>query len=155
MPSNNTKHSSIGRRFFFRRKNRAKASVTPPPAKGQGVRSSLVDAAVVVMVIVVLAAAVPFGVTVAGEKLQAAPLGRPEQARPTAELNPPLGVMVKVSVALWPGVTVRPAALAAIVKLGAALTVSVMGAETEAAKFVSPEYCAVMVCFPTSKLLVE
>jgi hypothetical protein len=53
--------------------------------------ASFADATVVVMVRVAMAGPVPLGVTVLGEKLQFAPEGRPEQAKLTAWLNPPVG----------------------------------------------------------------
>lgn len=84
MPSNSVRHRSAGSRFFLRKKSKPSARTVPPPANGHGLLFLLVDAAVVVMVIVVLLAAVPFGVTVTGEKLHAASLGRPEQAKLTA-----------------------------------------------------------------------
>jgi hypothetical protein len=43
-------------------------------------------------------AAPPLGVTEEGEKLQVAPVGRPEHARVTALLKPPAGVTVSVVV---------------------------------------------------------
>ena len=75
--------SKFGRRFPPRTKNTPKAKAIPPPANGQGSRFRLL-AAVVVIVSVVLLAAVPLGVTDAGEKLHAAPLGRPEHANAVA-----------------------------------------------------------------------
>ena len=42
----------------------------------------------------------PAGVTVAGESAHAAPVGSPEQANATGPPNPPLGVIVKVVLAL-------------------------------------------------------
>jgi hypothetical protein len=51
--------------------------------------------AVVVMVSVEVAAA-PLTVTDAGEKPQAAPVGKPEQVNDTAPVNPLLGVSVRV-----------------------------------------------------------
>jgi hypothetical protein len=48
----------------------------------------------------VVVAAVPAGVTVAGEKLQDAPEGRPEQLNVTAELKPLAGVIDIAVVAL-------------------------------------------------------
>ena len=83
MPSNSSiRPSKFGRRFLSLTKNTPQAKAIPP-ANGQGLRSLLL-AAVVVIVIVLLLAAVPLGVTDAGEKLHAAPLGRPEHANEVA-----------------------------------------------------------------------
>ena len=83
MPSNSSiRPNKFGRRFLSLTKNTPKAKAIPPPANGQGLRFRLL-AAVVVIVIVLLLAAVPLGVTDAGEKLHAAPLGRPEHANET------------------------------------------------------------------------
>ena len=70
----------------------------------------------------VLAAAVPFGVTVAGEKLHEASLGRPEHAKLTAALKPLTGVTDRPIVPLCPGVMLRLAPLAAKVKDGVRTT---------------------------------
>ena len=66
---------------------------------------------------VVVEAAVPDGVTVAGEKLHEAPEGNPEQANETAELKPPTGATETVVVALLPADTVCDAGDAATPKL--------------------------------------
>jgi hypothetical protein len=79
-PSNNSiRPSKFGRRFRSLTKNTPKAKAIPPPANGHGLTFRLLAAAVVI-VIVLLLAAEPLGVTDAGEKLHAAPLGRPEHA---------------------------------------------------------------------------
>jgi hypothetical protein len=67
----------------------------------------------------VVEAAAPGGVTVAGEKLHEAPVGRPEQAKVTAELKPYSGVTEIVAVPLCPAVTVNDAGEAATEKSGA------------------------------------
>jgi hypothetical protein len=54
-------------------------------------------------------AALPEGVIVAGSKEQLAPLGRPEQAKLTAELKPYWGVTVRVTVPELPDWTVSEA----------------------------------------------
>ena len=61
---------------------------------------------------------VPGGVTVEGEKLHDAPVGRPEQANETAESNPFEGVTETVVVPLLPAFTVREAGEAAMEKPG-------------------------------------
>lgn len=81
------------------KKSKTNPKAIPPPPSGRAILFSLVVPAVV-MVIVVVAACVPFGVTVAGEKLHAAPEGSPEQLNVTAELNPFAGVTVNPTVAL-------------------------------------------------------
>lgn len=155
IPSISARQKNCGAHFLLRKKSRPIARTVPPPVNGQGLLFLLVDAAVVVMVIVVLATAVPFGVTVAGAKLQAASLGRPEQAKLTGALKPLSGVTDRPTVPLLPGMTERLDNWAASVKVGAAFTVSVTAEETEDAKFVSPEYCAVIECVPTLNMLVE
>jgi hypothetical protein len=70
------------------------------------------------MVSVVVAAAVPLGVTEAGEKLQDASAGRPEQVKVTVALKPLIGVTERVAVPLCPGPTLRLVGLEARVKLG-------------------------------------
>lgn len=143
-PINSTRHKDIGSRFFLPKKNKAKARVIPPPAKGQvGMRFSLV-AAVVAIVIVVVAAVVPLGVTVEGEKLHVAPDGSPEQAKFTAESKPFVGVTDKPTVALCPGITETLVEAAASVNDGTVFTVSIMAEEADAANVVSPGYCAVI-----------
>lgn len=59
----------------------------------------------VVVIVIVVEAADPLGVTEAGEKLQVASDGRPEQAKVTAALNPLVGVTLSVTVALAPAAT--------------------------------------------------
>jgi hypothetical protein len=71
-------------RFFQPINNNPQAAMIPPPANGQGRLFRLLVAAVVVIVIVVVLAAVPFGVTLVGEKLQVASDGRPEQVKEVA-----------------------------------------------------------------------
>ena len=62
----------------------------------------------------------PVDVTVAGEKLHVAPLGRPEQVNVTAAVgvNPFCGVNVTVSVPLLPAITVSDTAVTPSVKSG-------------------------------------
>lgn len=69
----------------------------------------------VLTVSVVLAASLE-GVTLAGEKLQLAPAGSPEQLKVTDCAKPPLGVTVKLIVALWPAATVKVPLVACSVK---------------------------------------
>ena len=72
----------------------------------------------VVTVNVVDPGVMPPNSTLAGENVQVAPAGRPEQMKVTAELNPLAGVTVTVVVALCPAVTVSDVGEAATVKLG-------------------------------------
>lgn len=67
----------------------------------------------------VVEAVEPEGVTVAGEKLQDAPEGSPEQLNETAELNPFAGVIDTVAVAFCPPVTLWNAGVAATEKSAA------------------------------------
>lgn len=62
------------------------------------------------------AAAPPFKVTDAGEKLQAAPLGKPEHVKLTVPLKPPLAVSVSVVATDAPGTADPDAGLAAMPK---------------------------------------
>jgi hypothetical protein len=113
-------------------------------------------AAVVVMVKVVVTALAP-GVTVAGAKVQVASEGRPLQAKVTGCAKPPAGVTETVVVPVAPAVMDRVAGLALIENEGgtAACTVTVTGVEVEAAKLLSPPYCAVMLWAPVANALVE
>jgi hypothetical protein len=61
-------------------------------------------------------AALPLRATDAGEKLHAAPLGKPEHAKVTVPLKPPLGVSVSVVSVEPPGAADPDAGLAAIPK---------------------------------------
>lgn len=104
------------RRFLYRNGNKRNPAANVPPAQPDILSDACLLCAlgaVAVIVNVVLTAAVPFGVTVAGEKLQVASLGRPEQAKLTAALNPLIGVTDRPIVPLWPGAILRLAALAA------------------------------------------
>jgi hypothetical protein len=93
---------------------------------------------------------------VAGAKVQVASEGRPLQAKVTGCAKPPAGVTESVVVPLCPGVMERLAGLAPSLNEGgtAACTVTVTAAEVEAAKLLSPPYCAVMLCAPLAKVLV-
>jgi hypothetical protein len=90
-------------------------------------------------VIVAVAAVVPFGVSEAGLILQVAFWGAPEQARLTAWLNPPAGVIVIVVVTLLPLLTVPVAGDIPRLKLaGTAVIVTDTAEEVEAAKPPAP-----------------
>jgi hypothetical protein len=77
----------------------------------------------VVSVIVVEAGDPPDGVTLAGEKEQAARLGSVPQEKLTVPAYPPTGLTVNVKVAVWPGVMVPDVGVAEMVKSGAAITI--------------------------------
>ena len=131
---------------------------TLPSAKSPVIpeRSTDACAAVVAMVKVVVTALAP-GVTVAGANVQVASEGRPLQVKVTGCAKPPAGVTESVVVPLWPAVMERLAGLAPRVKEGGtgACTVTVTAVEVEAAKLLSPPYCAVMLCAPVDKALLE
>ena len=133
------------------------ATVAAPPDFVPG-RHGIVSApeAVVVAIVSVVVPAAPFGVTVVGLNVQVPPVGKPVQAKLTAELNPFVGVTVIVVIVDAPAVTVALAGLAPIVNDGvAALTVTVTAAEVDPAKFVSPAYTAVTASDPTGSAVVE
>lgn len=66
----------------------------------------------------VVLAALPEGVTVAGEKLQEAPEDRPEHVKETGESKPFAGVIESVVVAVCPAVTVSDGDATATAKSG-------------------------------------
>lgn len=110
---------SIGKRRRFFQPNQQKATAkTEPGNSALGLRWRDAVEEVVVKVSVVDEAAVPVGVTVAGEKLHDAPVGNPKQLNETAELNPLTSVTEMVSVPLCPAVTVIDAGEVATVKFG-------------------------------------
>jgi len=82
-------------------------------------------------------AALPFGVTVDGEKLQVLAAGNPEQAKLTCWLNPYCGITVMVVVPVCPGLIVTVVGLKLTVKLGG-FTVCIRAVDVDPAKFVSP-----------------
>ncbi len=67
--------------------------------------TGVVERAVVVTVNVAVTASVPFGVTEAGEIVQVAALGAPEQVSATLCLNPPAGVILSFVLTEPPAVT--------------------------------------------------
>jgi hypothetical protein len=87
-----------------------KASTLAPPA---GHIIAVVCATEIVTVVVAVAAV---GVMVAGVKAHEAPVGNPEQLKPTVPLNPPSAVSVMVSGALSPGAMVSVAVFADTLK---------------------------------------
>ena len=110
-----TRRSCTLRRFLQPSRHRANVNVAP----GRNGRESRFVADVpVVTVSVVFAAVVPDGVTVAGEKLHAAPAGKPLHANVIAELKPFCGVTDTATVPLCPAVTVTAAGETPTVKDG-------------------------------------
>ncbi len=91
----------------------------PRSRKGLDLCNSALAGAVVVIVSWEVTGA-PFGVTVAGEKLQLTSEGSPEQAKVTAWLKPPIGVSVSVAVPDCPCLMVKDVALTLREKSGAA-----------------------------------
>ena len=94
------------RRFLKPMKQSAIASVAPPGNSGlEFWRRALTDDGAET-VSVEVAAVVPDGVTVAGEKLQDAPEGNPEQLKVVAEAKPFCGATEIMAVPLCPGAMV-------------------------------------------------
>ena len=81
----------------------------------------MADGAVTVSVEV--AGAAPTGVTVAGEKLQVAPVGRPEQLKVVAEAKPFAGATERVAVPVCPGAMVSDAGETVMVKVGVGMLI--------------------------------
>jgi hypothetical protein len=92
------------------------------------------------MTLTVLVTGPPLGVTLAGEKVQVAPWGNPEQLRPMAALNPLAGVNVTVRVDACPAVRFRVALLTVMAYVGvdAPATVTVTAVEVEGPLLASP-----------------
>ena len=112
-------HRDSQRRRFFHQSPPSESTRTDGGNSGAGPvgRAAVAEGAVIVTVV----ETGPLeGVTVAGEKLQDAPVGKPEQLKDTAALNPLRGVTEIVTEALCPGATVRDVADGAIVKPEAA-----------------------------------
>ncbi len=132
---NTASHREAVRRRDGSPNSSRQARLVAPPESHHRVRGVIagranpaVVAPVVVTVKVLVTAAVPVGVTLAGEKLQLTPVGRPEpHENVTAWLNPPAGVTVKTAVPEPPCATVIEAGAAVTVKLGGigAVTVTV------------------------------
>ena len=112
------------RRKFQRRNNaainRRQVSVVGESGEGSGGKKKAdeVERAVVVMVTVALAFVEPSSVADAGEMVQVAAAGAPEQVQVTVLLKPPLGERETVKLAVSPAVTVLVAGLAAATKSG-------------------------------------
>ena len=100
--------------------------------------------AVVLMVRVVEAGA-PFGVTVAGEKVQLEAAGNPLQEKLTAELMPFTGLTEMVNMADWPALMVAFVGDAETVKSPPALPTTMVTLAVLGARTASPGYSAVIV----------
>jgi hypothetical protein len=111
--------SSNSKRRRFLKPKQHKATANAATGNSGRVLALTAASALVVVTVTVVEAAAPEGVTVAGEKLHEDPVGKPEQAKETAELNPFSGVIETVAVALCPPVTVCDAGVAAAEKSGA------------------------------------
>ena len=93
-------HKAISRdrnvRFLFRTHKQAASAMKP---EGNHILPPAVLATDPEVLIVTNAVtALPLGVTLEGPNKHDAPAGRPEQVKVTADLNPPCGVMVSVTV---------------------------------------------------------
>lgn len=111
--------NSNRRRFLHPRQQIASARVVSGSSELDLWRSAAVVAAVVR---VTVAEAAPGGVTLAGEKLQEAPAGNPdEQLKVTAEANPPCVANETVAVPVPPAATTIDAGATATVKSGGIL----------------------------------
>jgi hypothetical protein len=111
--------NSNRRRFLHPRQQIASARVVPGSSEFDLWRSAAVVAAVVRVTVAEVA---PGGVTLAGEKLQEAPAGKPdEQLKVTAEANAPCVANEIVAVPLAPAATDIDAGATATVKSGGIL----------------------------------
>ena len=149
----------------LRRCRRARIKPRPPKRKmhsigvrpfgrgfGRSFRSEA-DATLVAIVSVVVAVALPLGVTVAGLKEQVASAGSPEHAKLMTDAKPKPGVAVMVVLPLPPPAIETEAGLRDRLKLGVPTT-TLTAADVEAAKTVSPPYCAVMLSVPAGSAVV-
>jgi len=158
MPSN----KSNGNPFLFL--NPTKQSTPANAASGRSGRRfscELADVAAVVTVRVVVAAAGPDGVSVAGEKLHAAPAGTPEHANETAEANELCGEIEIVAVPLPPAVTVIVTGAAVTEKSGGTLmmyaalaTALLLNSATTAIAFSVSEFATVIALLYKVELVV-
>ena len=98
----------------------------------------------------------PAGVNVAGLKLHVTEAGRPEHEKLIAVSKPFAGVMVRVAVAAIVFVSVPLPGVIDNEKSGrGAEIVTVTALEVEAAKPATPPYCAVIVCVPSARVVVD
>ena len=111
-----SRRSSCKSRLFFQAKKQSTQAKVAAGNNGLEVRRTTAVVAEVVTVSVVVEPEAPDGVMVAGEKAQVAPTGNPAQMNDTLDAKPFIGVTVKVTVPLFPEVTVRDAGEAATVK---------------------------------------
>jgi hypothetical protein len=98
-----------------------------------------------VAIVIVVVAAAPFGVTLAGEKVQLAYAGRPLHAKEVDPENVPTGVTVTVTLAEDPAAIVALVEESESEKSGAGKIVTCTAAEVDPALPESPVYSAVML----------
>jgi hypothetical protein len=104
-------------RLFLSPNRKSVAASAAPVSNGRELRRRAAVVEVVATVSVVEAAPV-VGVTVVGANVQVAPVGSPEQANDTAELNPFVGVIVTSVITVWPALTVNTTGEADTTKSG-------------------------------------
>ena len=147
----------------YRRYLRVRARTSRPIPKLQSVsgtagliRSVLLCALSVPDMDIEVVTAAPVGVTVEGLKLHDNPVGRPEQVKLTALLNPLVGVTVSVDVAGAELLSVPLAGLMESEKSGPGAEMATLTAfDVEALKLLSPAYWAVMEWLPIASEEVE
>lgn len=104
--------SPVDRRALpLRRRRRASTGNTGKSAANTNVGDNIDTVPPSVLILSVVVTAPPVGVTLFGVNVHVAFLGNPAQAKLTAALNPPEGVTVSVTFALWPAATLSDATL--------------------------------------------
>lgn len=107
-----------------------------------------------VAIVITAVTAAPFGVTLAGAKVQVVYAGRPLHVSDTDVENAPVGVTVIVTLVEDPAEIAALPGEAESEKSGASETITCIAAEIDVASELSPEYSAVMLCVPTASVLV-
>jgi hypothetical protein len=92
--------------------------MTEAPGRNERRAGMTFDADALAAIVSCAAAALPEGVTVEGLKAHVTFVGRPEQAKVTAEVNPFCGVTISVAVPVSPDVIVSEPGDAAKAKFG-------------------------------------
>lgn len=104
----------------------------------------------------IVVAGAPLGVTECGSNSQSIPSGTFEQESCTCWLNPFVGVTVTTAIPGCAAVTVTLDGETDGVEFPVAAVMAIEAAvEVDAAKFVSPPYCAVIECVPVESVEVE